>query len=146
MSGKTKSTAGAKAPAQTAPSTLAGATETTGDTDVGTTTSAQTSEQGQESHVLAPTAPTATPASLDVAAQAAGDVGASDTSLVEGHGKAAPGASGSKSPDPDQVKTYVVGVVPIRHNGRVYGVGFDIRLTDVEATRLSGLVTPIPQE
>ena len=37
-------------------------------------------------------------------------------------------------------------MVPIRHDGEVYGVGYEIHLTDREATRLAGLVTPIPQQ
>lgn len=45
--------------------------------------------------------------------------------------------------DPDAERAYLVGSVPIRHNGELYGVGYEIRLTDREAGRLSGLLTPI---
>ncbi|WCM88525.1 hypothetical protein [Acidovorax sp. NCPPB 3576] len=43
------------------------------------------------------------------------------------------------------MRTYIVGSVPIRHNGRVYGVGYDIELWGAEAQRLAGLVIPIPE-
>lgn len=40
----------------------------------------------------------------------------------------------------DQVVDYEVGTVPIRHNGRLYGVGKPIPLTHAQAAKLSGLV------
>lgn len=56
---------------------------------------------------------------------------------------AAPAAPAVRAAQPqatDARRQYVVGTVPIRHNGRVYGIGHDIELTDGEAQRLAGLV------
>lgn len=47
--------------------------------------------------------------------------------------------------DPNATRPYLVGSVPIRHDGDFYGVGYEIDLTDREADRLAGLVTPIPE-
>lgn len=65
---------------------------------------------------------------------AAGEESATD--LAASHTTAA-------RPDVHAKRTYLVGAVPVRHNGRVYGVGYAIELTDAEAERLSGLLTPI---
>lgn len=43
----------------------------------------------------------------------------------------------------DSCASYVVGSVPIRHDGKAYGVGFEIELTDAQAQRLGGLVSRI---
>lgn len=43
-----------------------------------------------------------------------------------------------------QLRRYLVGSVPIRHDDKVYGVGYDIDLTAAQAERLGHLVTPIP--
>lgn len=56
---------------------------------------------------------------------------------------AAPAAPAVRAAQPqatDARRQYLVGTVPIRHNGRVYGIGYDIELTDTEAQRLAGLV------
>lgn len=45
----------------------------------------------------------------------------------------------------DGANDYVVGSVPIRHDGRFYDVGADIQLTDGQAERLGGLVAPAPE-
>lgn len=42
-------------------------------------------------------------------------------------------------------RCYVVGSVPIRHDGKFYGVGYDIELTSAEANRLGGLVALLPE-
>lgn len=47
--------------------------------------------------------------------------------------------------DPDTARPYLVGAVPIRHNGQSYGVGREIWLTDREADRLCGLLSPISE-
>ena len=60
---------------------------------------------------------------------------------------AAPVASAApRGRGPDTTKRpYVVGTVPIRHNGEFYGVGFDIELTTTEAERLDCMVVPLPE-
>lgn len=50
------------------------------------------------------------------------------------------------TPATDGANDYVVGSVPIRHDGRFYGVGADIQLTDGQAERLGGLVAPAPEK
>jgi hypothetical protein len=50
-----------------------------------------------------------------------------------------------RAADPTAKSRYSVDIVPIRHDGEVYGVGQEIRLTDREANRLAGLLTPITQ-
>ena len=47
--------------------------------------------------------------------------------------------------DPDTTHPYLVCAVPIRHNGNGYGVGREIWLTDREADRLCGLLSPITE-
>lgn len=47
-------------------------------------------------------------------------------------------------PDPDAKRLYIVTALSIRHDGRVYGVGKDITLTDAQAKRLAGLVVLAP--
>lgn len=87
--------------------------------------------------------PPAGPAQADVQAQpmAEGMPQASTASLEPAttppDARAAAGADSA-------TRTYLVGTVPIRHNGVFYGVGSDIVLTDAEAARLDGLVVPIP--
>lgn len=45
---------------------------------------------------------------------------------------------------PSQLKRpYVVGSVPIRHDGVLYHVGYEIELTEKEAERLRGFVVPM---
>lgn len=46
---------------------------------------------------------------------------------------------------PEPTRAYAVGTVPVRHDGRVYDVGHEIELTDAQAARLAGLLTPIPE-
>lgn len=41
---------------------------------------------------------------------------------------------------------YIVGSVPIRHDGKAYGVGHDIELTAAQAERLGDLVAPLPSK
>lgn len=40
-------------------------------------------------------------------------------------------------------RPYVVGTVPIRHDGEYYDIGYEIELTDKEADRLRGFVVPV---
>lgn len=51
----------------------------------------------------------------------------------------------ARQADPDAKRSYLVGSVPINHDGRLYGVGYKIQLTESEADRLSGLVIPFPE-
>lgn len=87
--------------------------------------------------------PSADPAQADVQAQptAEGIPQAAAASLTPAttppDARTAAGAASAR-------RTYLVGTVPIRHNGAFYGVGSDIALTDAEAARLDGLVVPIP--
>ncbi len=39
--------------------------------------------------------------------------------------------------------SYLVGLCPVLHDGRLYGVGFEIVLTDEQAQRLGAKVTPL---
>ena len=39
----------------------------------------------------------------------------------------------------------MVGSVPIRHDGKFYGIGYDIELTSAEANRLGRLVALVPE-
>lgn len=57
---------------------------------------------------------------------------------------AAPAAPVRPAPAAEK-RCYGVGSVPIRHNGKFYGVGYDIELTSAEANRLGGLVVPLPE-
>ena len=57
---------------------------------------------------------------------------------------AAPAAPVRPAPAAEK-RCYVVGSVPIRHDGKFYGVGYDIELTSAEANRLGGLVVPLPE-
>ncbi|MDC2861670.1 hypothetical protein [Delftia sp. DT-2] len=41
----------------------------------------------------------------------------------------------------DSMRAYIVGSVPIRHNGEYFGLGERIELTESDAFRLGGLVT-----
>ena len=52
----------------------------------------------------------------------------------------------ARQADADVKRSYLVGTVPINHDGRLYGVGYEIQLTESEAYRLSGLVIPFPEQ
>jgi hypothetical protein len=67
-----------------------------------------------------PTAPT--PAGVDTPAQ--------------------PAPAPPAAPAPAPARTYLVGAVPILHNGVLYGVGARIALADADAARLGVLITP----
>ena len=56
-----------------------------------------------------------------------------------------PATPQAEKADPKAKRRYAVGMVPIRHDGDVYGVGYEIQLTDREAERLAGLLVPIPE-
>ena len=57
---------------------------------------------------------------------------------------AAPAAPVRPAPAAEK-RCYVVGSVPIRHDGKFYGIGYDIELTSAEANRLGRLVVPLPE-
>ena len=50
-----------------------------------------------------------------------------------------------KAPDPEAKRAWLVGTVPILHDGQLYGVGYSIELTNAQAASLDGLLTPIPE-
>lgn len=76
--------------------------------------------------------------------QASGSQDAGQTELQASAAPVAPAAPRGHRPD-TTTRPYVVGTVPIRHNGEVYGVGFEIELTTTEADRLDGMVVPLPE-
>lgn len=76
--------------------------------------------------------------------QANGSQGAGEGDLQTGAAPVPPAANRGHRPDTTK-RPYVVGTVPIRHNGEFYGVGFDIELTTTEAERLDGMVVPLPE-
>ena len=76
--------------------------------------------------------------------QASGSQDAGQTELQASAAPVSPAAPRGHRPD-TTTRPYVVGTVPIRHNGEVYGVGFEIELTTTEADRLDGMVVPLPE-
>lgn len=76
-------------------------------------------------------------------AQGAGPQQAEQAATAEAEQAAA--VALAPKPDPQAKREYVVGTVPILHDGRFYGVGYDIELTDAQAQRLSALVVLVPE-
>ena len=58
---------------------------------------------------------------------------------------AEPAAAIARPAPAAEKRCYVVGSVPIRHDGKFYGIGYDIELTSAEANRLGRLVALLPE-
>lgn len=84
-------------------------------------------------------APQAEPVDAAATASAADATPTTDLASVDAITQATPINNAEQAPG-----TYQVGSVPIRHNGKFYGVGAAIALTDGEARSLDGLVIPAP--
>lgn len=70
--------------------------------------------------------------------------GATGQLQQDGQGTAGSGTDAGQAAAVDPMKAYIVGSVPIRHDGEYFGLGARIELTDSDALRLGGLVTIAP--
>ena len=135
-----KPTPNAKAESRTsapaAPATAPGATTATGqDTQA-------VGHAGGDAHPVDP----ATQGQEAAAASQAQEAGAQQAGQAAAAGaEEAAAVALAPKPDPQAKREYVVGTVPIRHDGRLYGVGYGIELTDAQAQRLSALVVLVPE-
>lgn len=86
----------------------------------------------------------AAPASAPASAPAAPEVPDRAALAAPSAPTAAPAAPVRPAPAAEK-RCYVVGSVPIRHDGKFYGIGYDIELTSAEANRLGRLVALVPE-
>ena len=117
----------------------------------GTTAAAETAQAASAATTDSQAAPTQAQATAEGATTAAETAVATDgqadgAEVATGEQAAAdPAGPQAVSADPEAKRRYVVGMVPIRHDGKAYGVGHEIQLTDRDADRLAGLLVPIPE-